>query len=77
MVCSLEAENCGAWQWHQGSFCGHGVETFADGAMYVGSYLDGLAEGLGICLYRNGSFYEGQVLPTCRRQLKSVKTMQA
>ena len=51
---------CG-WQWQRGHFCGPGMETFADGAVYLGSYLDGLAEGLGICLYANGSFYEGQV----------------
>ena len=29
--------------------------------MYVGDYIKGSAEGLGICLYSNGDFYEGQV----------------
>lgn len=48
-------------QWQDGVFCGHGVESFADGALYVGCYADGMAHGHGVCLYQDGSIYEGQV----------------
>ena len=47
-------------QWQKGQLCGAGMEVFSDGTVFMGMYSQGFAEGLGICLYANGSFYEGQ-----------------
>ena len=48
--------NCA--QWRHGEFGGVGMERFADGALYVGEYEAGVAQGLGICLFLNGDTYE-------------------
>ena len=45
-------------QWQHGKFAGLGMERFADGALYVGEYEEGVAQGLGICLFLNGDSYE-------------------
>ena len=50
-------------QWRHGKFGGVGMERFADGALYVGEYEAGVAQGLGICLFLNGDTYEVNPTP--------------
>lgn len=50
-------------QWLGGKFSGAGVEKFVDDTFYLGEYEAGLATGLGISIYADGSLHEGQARP--------------
>ena len=47
-------------QWEEGSYHGVGVERFARGSAYHGSYVRGVRQGYGVCHYYNKDYFEGQ-----------------
>ena len=47
-------------QWEEGSYHGVGVERFAQGSAYHGSYVRGVRQGYGVCHYYNKDYFEGQ-----------------
>ena len=38
---------------------GHGVEIFASGDRFEGTFVNGVREGLGVCTFADGSSHEG------------------
>ena len=47
-------------QWRSGVYHGFGVEYFARGSAFQGSYVRGMRDGYGVCSYYNGDYFEGE-----------------